>query len=177
MAFARAADISVGAAVVAVGITAAIAGLFWGAAAVTFLPLVIFVVVGALLGLLGLLLIRRARTRFPKETRTRTIRGAGDARNGWFAAGGIWLVFAVIILSTLPSLADRGDGIAIGLIGIIVCMALLLISAFVVPATVLGRARESLRRVAATDAHYRALLEQDRLTWHPRYGDQMYGPL
>lgn len=177
LAFARAADIAVGAAALATGITAFPIGAFWGAVAVSFAPMIIASIAGVLLIVLGVLLIRRARSKLPDERRARVIRGAGNARGGWFAAGGIWLVFAVIVLSTLPSLTHRTDGIISGLIGIVVCMALLLVSVFVVPATVLGRARESLRRVASTDLKYRALLEQDRLTWRPQFGDQMYGPL
>lgn len=140
-------------------------------------PLIIFGVVAALLIVIGLLTIRRARSRLPNERRARVIRGAGTARGGWFAAGGLWVVLALIMLPTLPALAESQDGRFIGMIGILVCLALLLVSCFAVPATVLGRARESLRRVAATDAAYRALLEQDRVTWRPQLGDQMYGPL
>lgn len=177
LAFARAADIAVGATALAVGITTFPIGAFWSAVAASFAPVIIASIVGALLIVLGMLLIRRARSKLPDERRARIIRGAGRARGGWILAGGIWLVLAAIVLSALPSLSDREDGIVIGLIGIVVCMALLLVSVFVVPATVLGRARESLRRVASTDAKYRALLEQDRLTWRPQFGDQMYGPL
>ncbi|KDA06181.1 hypothetical protein DC31_12830 [Microbacterium sp. CH12i] len=177
VAFARAADISVGAAMLSLGITAIAIGFFWGAAAGSIVPMIVFGIVAVLLVLLGLLLIHRARSRWPNERRSRVIRGAGTARGGWFAAGGIWLVFAVILLSTLPSLASREEGIVIGLVGIVVCMAFLLVSGLAIPATVLARARQSLRRVASTDLKYRTMLEQDRLTWHPQFGDQMYGPL
>ncbi|WP_157731853.1 hypothetical protein [Arthrobacter sp. YN] len=50
-------------------------------------------------------------------------------------------------------------------------------AAIVIPATIVGHSRESLRRKAANDPHFRALLEQDLATWRDPYGDAGYGPL
>ena len=56
-------------------------------------------------------------------------------------------------------------------------MVCLLVVGIIVPATIAGRSRESLRRKAAADPHFRALLEQDLATWRDPYGDAGYGPL
>ncbi|MFJ2900697.1 hypothetical protein ACIO87_38325 [Streptomyces sp. NPDC087218] len=53
----------------------------------------------------------------------------------------------------------------------------LMVAAIVVPATIMGRARESLRRKAMNDPRFRDLLEQDLLTWHDPVGNASYGPL
>jgi hypothetical protein len=45
------------------------------------------------------------------------------------------------------------------------------------PRNHLGPFQGSLRRKAANDPHFRALLEQDLATWHDPYGDAGYGPL
>jgi hypothetical protein len=53
----------------------------------------------------------------------------------------------------------------------------LLVAAIIVPATIIGRSRESLRRKVADDPRFRALLEQDLATWRDPFGNAGYGPL
>ncbi|RLQ85862.1 hypothetical protein D9V28_03120 [Mycetocola zhadangensis] len=173
---ARAADISVGAVAVSGGIVTMLLGAYWSVAGLVVLPVIILGIVGAGLVALGNVLLRRARSRLPNEQRLRSTRGPRTARGGVVTAASLWGVMAVVTGGAWFEAPPR-DGLIVVAIGFYLFFALLLVVGFVVPATILGRARESLRRAAAEDAAYRALLEHDRLTWSPRYGDQMFGPL
>ena len=172
----RAVDISLAAVALAGGIVVVLFGAYWSIMGLVVPPVIIFSIIGAALILLGRFALRLARSRLPKDERARIVRSSGTARGGITAAAMIWVVTVVMTSPAWPAASARDGGWAL-LMGFYLFLALLLVTCFVVPSIVLGRARESLRRVAEQDGAYRALLEHDRLTWHPRYGDQMYGPL
>ncbi|SJN47495.1 hypothetical protein FM104_16195 [Microbacterium esteraromaticum] len=172
----RAVDVALAACLIALAPVAVLAGAVWGLMAGTALPFALLTVSGIALGGIGILCLRRARRRLPRE-RSRIVRGTGSAREGV-------IVFLVLFGASLiplvlggEALVERVPGGLLSLIGLGTVYALLLAAVFIVPGAVLARARDSFRTAAEKNPQYRALLEQDRLTWHPRHGDMMYGPL
>lgn len=127
---------------------------------------------GVLLAGLCALFLARARRRLPDTGRLRSVRGPARLRAGISAALVIYLPVTALMVVAMIS-----TGRFFGLIVVNVAILLFLVSAFVVPAGVLGRGRESFRRRAMTDAALRARLEEDRLSWKPDHATPMYGPL
>ena len=114
----------------------------------------------------------RGRRRLPDTRRLRSVRGPARLGAGISAALVIYLPVTALMVIAMVS-----TGRFFGLIVANVAILLFLISAFVVPAAVLGRGRESFRRRVRTNVVLRARLDQDRLTWKPDHATPMYGPL
>ena len=91
---------------------------------------------------------------------------------GVIAALSIFLVFNVFLVPAMMSGADP-----MPLLVLDGAFALLLVSGFVVPAAILGRGRETLRRQALRDPRLAAALEAERLTWIAGTAVPMFGPL
>lgn len=173
---ARAIDVALAACLIGLVPAFLVAGGVWAAAVAAVLPVVLLTLAAILVATLGVVLLHRARTRLPGE-RTRIVRGPGSARQGVVAFvtlfGVLLIPFAV---AAIEMSGENPRGVPL-LIGVVAVLALLLADVFIVPAVVLGRARASFRAAAERDRNFRALLDQDRLTWHPSYGDMAYGPL
>lgn len=129
-------------------------------------------VVGAVLVLVSVPMMRRSRSRIPRPGAILTTRGAGSLGGGLRAAGAIFLAINVFLLP-----ATVLNGRLISVVFIELGVLLLLASAFVVPAAVIGGARSSLRRTAQRDPRMQEALEGERLAWTPTPGVPMFGPL
>ena len=90
-----------------------------------------------------------------------------------------FILFAFIGLFALMAKPStwQDSALLLTLATVLAFIVCLLVVGIIVPATIAGRSRESLRRKAATDPHFRALLEQDLVTWRDPYGNAGYGPL
>lgn len=173
----RAVDLAAASACVSGGITCILFGGYWSVFASIPAPVIVFTILGAALIVLGLLVIHRLRTRLPNERMRRVVRGPSGARSGIVMASVLWGVLAAIAITSFLSNPSASERSAVVLVGFLLFFALLLVTSFVIPAIVLGRANESLRRIVARVPAYRALLEEDRVMWHPTPGVEMYGPL
>ncbi|MBE1577708.1 hypothetical protein ACFORH_10990 [Amycolatopsis roodepoortensis] len=71
----------------------------------------------------------------------------------------------------------RGDSTVAALIGAYILIMLLLVACLLVPSTIMGRSRATFRRKLQSDAQFRALVEEDLLTWRDPVGNASYGPL
>lgn len=179
IAHARAADITLAACTIGGGIIALMGGVIWGLLAWTVVPVIAGGVIGSGLSVGGAVLLKRARSRRP-DNRYRRMGAWGTPDTpvgGIILAGVIYGAVAIPVLLSWPELVASGAERVIGMLGFLLVFALLLVVAMVIPGIILGRARTSLRRVAATDPVYRAMLEQERSSWVPQHGDQMFGPL
>jgi len=132
---------------------------------------------GAAIAVLCGVFYGRARDRLPKTSRAIVNRGPGSLRGAlWFAGFVLFAFIGVFAFTAKPSTWQ--DPAALLTLGTVLAfMVGLLVAGIMVPAIIAGRSRESLRRKAATDPHFRALLEQDLATWRDPYGDAGYGPL
>ncbi|MFJ4207006.1 hypothetical protein ACIPY2_00885 [Paenarthrobacter sp. NPDC089675] len=165
-----AAGIGVGAALVLLGVVLA-------ARLGTFVLLPALGLPGAALAVLCGFSFVRVRDRLPQTSRALVNRGPGSLRGALSFAGFIVLAFlGVFAFTAKPSTwQDSAALLTLGLVlAFLVC---LLLVGIIIPATIMGRSRESLRRKAATDPRFRALLEQDLATWRDPYGNAGYGPL
>ncbi|GAA2848389.1 hypothetical protein [Paenarthrobacter ilicis] len=132
---------------------------------------------GAGIGVLCSIFYARAKDRLPRTNRALVNRGPGNLRGALFFVGFILLVFmGVFALTATPSTWQDPSSL-LTLATVLGFMLSLLTAAIIVPATIVGRSRESLRRKAADDPRFRALLEQDLATWRDPYGEAGYGPL
>ncbi|WP_341945100.1 hypothetical protein [Microbacterium sp. LWH11-1.2] len=131
-----------------------------------------WVIAGVLVVVAAALFLRRERDWIPRPGKSYTTRGAGDLRGGAIAALSIFLVFNVFLVPAMMSGADP-----MPLLVLDGAFALLLVSGFVVPAAILGRGRETLRRQAFRDPRLAAALEAERLTWIAGTAVPMFGPL
>lgn len=165
----QAARVAACAAFAGLGISLALAGIVLAAYGAPLAGPVVMIAAGAALAVGCLLPVRRFQARIPREGATTTTRGPGSARGGMFAAGAVLVLFTA--LSSPAWLRDPN------LLWVNAGMAALLISALVVPAAVLGRGRESLRRRAQSRGPLRDALEQERLGFVPSPGTQAFGPL
>ncbi|MFF2652141.1 hypothetical protein [Streptomyces sp. NPDC058045] len=119
----------------------------------------------------------RVPDRLPKTGRPVSRRGPGGPRQALSFLG--FILFAFLAVSALGAKPDtwHDPSRLLPLAAVLVYMTGLLVAAIVVPATIMGRARESLRRKARSDARFRALLEEDLATWRAPAGLASYGPL
>lgn len=119
----------------------------------------------------------RVRNRLPRTSRALVNRGPGSLRGALSFCGFIVLAFlGVFAFTAKPSTwQDPASLLTLGLV--LAFMIGLLVVGIIIPATIMGGSRESLRRKAATDPRFRALLEQDLATWRDPYGNAGYGPL
>ena len=119
----------------------------------------------------------RVRDRLPRTSRALVNRGPGSMRGAISFVGFILVVFIALLALTAKPSTWQDPGALLTLATILVFMVALLVVGIIVPATIMGRSRESLRRKAANDPRFRALLEQDLATWRDPIGDAGYGPL
>ncbi|WP_427889465.1 hypothetical protein ACQHIV_39480 [Kribbella sp. GL6] len=151
-----------------------LAGIFVAALGGGLAPLVVLGVLGATLVVLGVLGCRRVGSRLPDTTRTLIARGPGSARGGLSMLAFFGVALGAGVASVAPG---QGKSMLTALIGTYVLIMLFLTACIVVPATIMGRSRETFRRKATNDTGFRALLEQDLVTWRPPVGNASYGPL
>lgn len=116
--------------------------------------------------------LARVRGWVPKPGTSYTTRGAGSLGGGLLAAASIFGAINVFLIPGIVSSADPGP-----LLVLDAGVALVLVSGFVVPAAIIGRGRQALRREAARDQRLAAALESDRVTWTPQVAVPMFGPL
>ncbi|WGM19236.1 hypothetical protein QEH68_14530 [Paenarthrobacter sp. OM7] len=132
---------------------------------------------GAAITALCCVFYARARDRLPRTSRLIVNRGPGSLRSALSFVGFILLVFIGLFALTAKPTAWEDPALLQTLVTVVAFLVCLLVAAIIVPATIVGRSRESLRSKAANDPRFRALLEQDLATWRDPYGDAGYGPL
>ncbi|MCD4850383.1 hypothetical protein LN996_06125 [Arthrobacter sp. AK01] len=143
----------------------------------TLVPVPSLSLPGAALAVLSSVFYLRVRDRLPRTSRAIVNRGPGSLRGALSFAGFILIAFiGLFALMAKPS-TWQDPAALLTLATVLAFMVCLLVVGIIVPATIAGRSRESLRRKATTDPHFRALLEQDLATWRDPYGNAGYGPL
>ncbi|MFF2654232.1 hypothetical protein [Streptomyces sp. NPDC058045] len=140
-------------------------------------PLAALGIIGAGLLVFGILGCRRVRSKLPSTRRTLITRGPGSARGGISMVAFFAIVFGALFGYGAFNSGARGGSTAAALIGAYVLIVLFLVACILVPSTIMGRSRETFRRKAENDPRFRALLEQDLLTWRDPVGNATYGPL
>lgn len=140
-------------------------------------PVIALGIFGAALQVAGILGCRRVQSRLPKTRRTLITRGPGSAR------GGIsMIVFFGVVLGAVFGYGAfnsnaRGDSAVAALIGAYILIMLFLVACLLVPSVIMGRSRVTFRRRVQRDTRFRALLEEDLVTWRDPVGNASYGPL
>jgi amino acid transporter len=157
---------------VSLGASSTIVGLGILALGVTPSASVPWAIAGVIVAAVAALFLRRERGWIPRPGKSYTTRGAGDLRGGVIAALSLFVVFNVFLIPAMMSAADP-----VPLLVLDGACALLLVSGFVVPAAILGRGREALRRQVRRDPRVAAALEAERLTWNAGVAVTMFGPL
>ncbi|MDP9935740.1 hypothetical protein ACIPY0_04975 [Paenarthrobacter nicotinovorans] len=132
---------------------------------------------GAALGALCGIFFVRVRNRLPRTSRALVNRGPGSLRGALSFVAFVLLVFMGLFAFTAKPSTWQDPDALLTLALVLAFMVSLLVVGIIVPATIMGRSRESLRRRAAVDPRFRALLEQDLATWRDPYGEAGYGPL
>ncbi len=132
---------------------------------------------GAALAVLCGIYFARVQNRLPRTDRALVNRGPGNLRGALSFVAFVLLVFTGLFAFTAKPSTWQDPGALLTLVSVLAFMVSLLVVGIIVPATIASRSRESLRRKAATDPHFRALLEQDLATWRDPYGNAGYGPL
>ncbi|MFJ4999374.1 hypothetical protein ACIP5T_14540 [Microbacterium sp. NPDC088619] len=156
----------------AIGSSAVVLGavlLAVGAPASAYVPTMI---VGGLIAAASGLFLARVRRWLPKPGTSYTTRGAGSLGGGLVAAASL---FGAINVFLIPGIVSSVDPVP--LLVLDAGVALVLVSAFVIPAAIIGRGRQTLRREVKRDQQLAAALERDRVTWVPRTAVPMFGPL
>lgn len=165
-----AAGIGMGAVLILLGVVLAI----WLG---TLVPVPSLGLPGAAITVLCCVCYARVRDRLPRTSRLIVNRGPGSLRGALSFAGFILVAFIGLFAFTAKPSTWQDPAALLTLAAVLTFMVCLLVVGIIVPATIAGRSRESLRRKAATDPHFRALLEQDLVTWRDPYGNAGYGPL
>ncbi len=132
---------------------------------------------GAALAVLCGIYFARVRNRLPRTDRALVNRGPGNLRGALSFVAFVLLVFTGLFAFTAKPSTWQDPAALLTLASVLAFMVSLLVVGIIVPATIASRSRESLRRKAATDPHFRALLERDLATWRDPYGNAGYGPL
>ncbi|MCT9869447.1 hypothetical protein [Paenarthrobacter aurescens] len=132
---------------------------------------------GAALAALCGISFARVRNRLPRTDRALVNRGPGSLRGALSFVAFVLVVFTGLFAFTAKPSTWQDPAALLTLATVLAFMVGLLVVGIIVPATIASRSRESLRRKAATDPHFRALLEQDLVTWRDPYGNAGYGPL
>ena len=83
----------------------------------------------------------------------------------------------VLILGLLGGIAARGTSTLVAVSGAYVLFVVLLVASILLPAVVLGRARQFFRRRIQTDPGPRTAVEGDLANWRDPHGNAGYGPL
>lgn len=172
-----AAGIGVGAMLVVLG---ALVGAFSGSAAVFWT----LGGIGAALALGCGLGLARARDRLPDADRVIVNRGPSSPGRALLFAGCIIAAFVAVFGFASGPEVWRDPARLLPLAAALLLLVGLLAAAIVVPAIIMSRAREALRRRALRDPRFRALLERDLVAWSDRPAEQRdaaggapYGPL
>ncbi len=165
-----AAGIGMGAVLILLGVVLAI----WLG---TLVPVPSLGLPGAAITVLCCVCYARVRDRLPRTSRLIVNRGPGSLRGALSFAGFILVAFIGLFAFTAKPSTWQDPAALLTLAAVLTFMGCLLVVGIIVPATIAGRSRESLRRKAAADPHFRALLEEDLATWRDPYGDAGYGPL
>jgi len=131
----------------------------------------------AALGILGVFAWKRARATLPNTDRLLVSRGPGSARGGIVTVTVLATILGAILAASLPGITSRGTTTLVAVIGAFLLLVLFLVTCFLVPSVVMGRARQSFRRRVQTDPLLRAAVEGDLATWRDPYGNATYGPL
>jgi hypothetical protein len=119
----------------------------------------------------------RAGNRLPRTDRALVNRGPGGLRGALSFVGFVLVAFVVLFAFTAKPSTWQDPSLLLVPAMVLVFVTGLLVAAIIVPATIIGRSRESLRRKVADDPRFRALLEQDLATWRDPFGNAGYGPL
>jgi hypothetical protein len=143
----------------------------------TFVPIPTLVLPGAAIAVLCRVFYSRVRDRLPRTSRALVNRGPGSLRGALSFVGFILVVFIGLFAFMAKPSTWQDAELLMTLATVLVFVICLLVAAIIIPATILGRSRESLRSKAANDPRFRALLEQDLAAWRDPYGGAGYGPL
>ncbi|WP_311215257.1 MULTISPECIES: hypothetical protein [unclassified Arthrobacter] len=143
----------------------------------TFAPVPAFGLPGAAIAVLCCIFYAKVRDRLPQTDRSPVNRGPGSLRGALGFVGFILTAFIGVFAFTAKPSTWQDPALLLTLVAVLAFVICLLVAAIIVPATILGRSRESLRSKAVNDPRFRALLEQDLATWRDPYGDAGYGPL
>ncbi|MFB7918870.1 hypothetical protein [Streptomyces sp. NPDC056061] len=174
---ARGAYMGAWAAGIGVGAELILLGVFLGLWLDALAPVLALGIPGAALVVLCRVFYARVRDRLPSTSRPMSRRGPGGPRPALSFLGFILFVFIAVFALTAEPGTWQDSSRLFTLAVVLVFVIGLIVAAIVVPATIMGRARESLRRKAEGDARFRALLEEDLATWHDPVGSATYGPL
>lgn len=129
-------------------------------------------IVGGIVAVASGLLLARVRGWVPKPGTSYVTRGAGSLGGGLIAAVSIFGATNVLLIPAIISSDDPTP-----LLVLDGGLALMLVSVFVIPAAIIGRGRDTLRREAERDQRLAAALERDRVSWTPQLAVPMFGPL
>jgi hypothetical protein len=162
---------------IAGGPVLAVAGVFFSAVSENLAAVMVLGPMGAALLVLGLTSWKRVRTTLPNTNKLLITRGPGSARGGLVMVSVLSAVLGGILSTSLPAVADRGDGTVLVLVGTFLLIVALLVACILVPSAVMERARQSFRRRVQEDQVLRAAVEDDMATWRDPYGNAGYGPL
>jgi hypothetical protein len=157
---------------VALGSSSVVLGLVLLAVGVppsAYLPSMI---AGSVVAVVSGVFLARVRGWIPRSGTSYSTRGAGSLGGGLVAAASIFVAFNVFLT---PAIFSSDDPVPILVLD--TGFALVPVSVFVIPAAIIGRGRQTLRREAARDQRLAAALESDRVTWTPQVAVPMFGPL
>ncbi|NQD88978.1 hypothetical protein HP499_14365 [Paenarthrobacter sp. CM16] len=143
----------------------------------TLVPLPSLSLPGAALSVLCCVFYGRVRDRLPNTDRVLINRGPGSLRGALSFVAFILITFLALIALTAKPATWQDPATLLMLGAVLAFLICLLVGAIIVPATIMGRSRESLRNKAANDPRFRSLLEQDLAIWRDPHGNAGYGPL
>ncbi|MFF4082691.1 hypothetical protein ACFYZN_25255 [Streptomyces sp. NPDC001777] len=152
-------------------------GVFLGLQLDTPAPTLGFGIPGFALAVFCNVFYVRIRDRVPRTGRSVSHRGPGSLRQALSFVGFILFAFIAVFAFAAKPAPWQDPSRLLPLAMTLVFVIGLMVAAIVVPATIMGRARESLRRKAMNDPRFRDLLEQDLLTWRDPVGNASYGLL
>ncbi|MDR6987665.1 hypothetical protein J2Y66_002163 [Paenarthrobacter nitroguajacolicus] len=162
---------------IGVGVFLVLLGAFLAIRLGTLAPVPSLSLPGAAITVLSCVFYARVRDRLPRTIRAYVNRGPGSLRGALSFVGFVLIAFTGLFALVAKPSNWQDPAALLTLATVLAFMICLLVAAIIVPATIMGRSRESLRSKAAHDPRFRALLEQDLATWRDPYGDAGYGPL
>ncbi|MFF1828791.1 hypothetical protein [Paenarthrobacter sp. NPDC058040] len=174
---ARGAFMGAWAAGIGIGANLILLGALLAARLGTFVPVPALGVPGLAIMVLCGVFYGRVRDRLPRTSRALINRGPGNLRGAVSFVAFILIVFIGLFAFTAKPSTWQDPGLLLTLAMVLAFVICLLVAGIIIPATIMGRSRESLRTKTANDPRFRALLEQDLATWRDPYGNAGYGPL
>lgn len=156
----------------ALGSSSVVIGLVLPAVGAPLSASVPAMIVGGIVAVASGLFLARVRGWVPKPGTSYATRGAGSLGGGLIAAVSIFGAINVFLIPAIISSVDPAP-----LLVLDGGLALMLVSVFVIPAAIIGRGRDTLRREAERDQRLAAALERDRVSWTPQVAVPMFGPL